>query len=301
MLGANEAAYELLGRDSNSLEGVPVVDLVTANDRAASEAALVVLRSAAIEGYRAVRHFMNPDGREFTANIWVRETQIDGKKLGLLTIEPETAATSWPLIDTGIKIALVVTDHHWTIELVSSDIEQILGRSRDSYEGSALLGLLQPVDVQDFMSAVDQVTADGGGATLRTHFRSVQNQWQDVWCLILAMCQHSPPRLGLVITAIPEFGVEMTPELNRQLAVLGGDALGGMERFQSLISSGDLSTRQWEILMRLVHGERVSDIAAALFLSPSTVRNHLTAIYKKFGVHSQAGLLAKLLDILADL
>ena len=53
--------------------------------------------------------------------------------------------------------------------------------------------------------------------------------------------------------------------------------------------------------MRLVHGERVSDIAAALFLSPSTVRNHLTAIYKKFGVHSQAGLLAKLLDILADL
>ena len=31
-----------------------------------------------------------------------------------------------------------------------------------------------------------------------------------------------------------------------------------------------------------------------MYLSPSTVRNHLTAIYRKFGVHSQAALLAKL-------
>ena len=27
-------------------------------------------------------------------------------------------------------------------------------------------------------------------------------------------------------------------------------------------------------------------IADSLYLSPSTVRNHLTAIYRKFGVHS---------------
>jgi DNA-binding NarL/FixJ family response regulator len=113
--------------------------------------------------------------------------------------------------------------------------------------------------------------------------------------MVVAMCQHSPPRLGLAIAAISEFGLELTSELHRQLAVLGGDVLDGMDQLRSHMPSGNFSTRQWEILTRLVRGERVEEIAAALYLSPSTVRNHLAAIYKKFGVHSQAQLLAKIL------
>ena len=52
----------------------------------------------------------------------------------------------------------------------------------------------------------------------------------------------------------------------------------------------DLSARQFEIVTRLVRGERVSMIARALFVSPSTVRNHLSIIYRKVGVSSQADL-----------
>jgi DNA-binding CsgD family transcriptional regulator len=39
---------------------------------------------------------------------------------------------------------------------------------------------------------------------------------------------------------------------------------------------------------------RASTIAEALYLSPSTVRNHLTMIFRKFGVHSQLELIHKL-------
>jgi DNA-binding NarL/FixJ family response regulator len=53
----------------------------------------------------------------------------------------------------------------------------------------------------------------------------------------------------------------------------------------------DLSTRQFEVVSRLLRGERVSTIARAMYLSPSTVRNHLAAIYRKVGVKSQAELL----------
>ncbi len=53
----------------------------------------------------------------------------------------------------------------------------------------------------------------------------------------------------------------------------------------------DLSTRQWEVATRLLRGERVSTIAREMYLSPSTVRNHLAAIYRKVGVRSQAELL----------
>ena len=56
----------------------------------------------------------------------------------------------------------------------------------------------------------------------------------------------------------------------------------------------ELSQRQLEILRRLLGGERVPIIARDLHLSQSTVRNHLSAIFHRFRVHSQAELLAKL-------
>jgi DNA-binding NarL/FixJ family response regulator len=56
----------------------------------------------------------------------------------------------------------------------------------------------------------------------------------------------------------------------------------------------ELSSRQRQILVRLLNAQRVSLIAAELYVSPSTVRNHLTTIFTKFGVHSQAELLAVL-------
>jgi len=53
----------------------------------------------------------------------------------------------------------------------------------------------------------------------------------------------------------------------------------------------ELTPRQWEVLTRLLNGERVPRIAEVLFLSQSTVRNHLADIFKKLGVHSQEELL----------
>jgi len=57
-------------------------------------------------------------------------------------------------------------------------------------------------------------------------------------------------------------------------------------------ATAELSPRQWEIASRLVQGDRVATIATEMYLSQSTVRNHLSAIFQKFGVHSQPELLA---------
>jgi DNA-binding NarL/FixJ family response regulator len=58
--------------------------------------------------------------------------------------------------------------------------------------------------------------------------------------------------------------------------------------------AASLSPKQWEILRRIVGGERVPTIAQDLYVSQSTVRNHLSAIFDRFGVHSQVELLALL-------
>ena len=60
---------------------------------------------------------------------------------------------------------------------------------------------------------------------------------------------------------------------------------------------GELTTRQREVVVRLAAGERVAEIAREMYLSPSTVRNHLTAVFRIFGVHSQVELIRILKNV----
>ena len=59
----------------------------------------------------------------------------------------------------------------------------------------------------------------------------------------------------------------------------------------SIPQLGQLTSREWTVLTRLLDGQRVSAIAADLFLSQSTVRNHLSSIYAKLGVDGQVDLI----------
>ena len=56
-----------------------------------------------------------------------------------------------------------------------------------------------------------------------------------------------------------------------------------------------LSKREKEILRHLVTGKKPQEIAAALYISVHTARNHIKAIYQKLAVHSQGELIAKVL------
>jgi len=53
----------------------------------------------------------------------------------------------------------------------------------------------------------------------------------------------------------------------------------------------DLSPREREVLERLMLGERVPRIGERLFISQSTVRNHLKSVFRKVGVSSQGELI----------
>lgn len=55
-----------------------------------------------------------------------------------------------------------------------------------------------------------------------------------------------------------------------------------------------LSAREREIALLLARNRRVPTIARELYLSQSTVRNHLSRIYRKFGVSSQVQLIERL-------
>jgi DNA-binding CsgD family transcriptional regulator len=109
---------------------------------------------------------------------------------------------------------------------------------------------------------------------------------------------HAPHRLSSPQRPSSDRVAELEARLRRIAAEL--KAAGVMDDIDTLPAATDypqldeLSGRQREILIRLLNAQRVSVIAAELYLSPSTVRNHLMIIFSKFGVHSQVELLAVL-------
>jgi DNA-binding CsgD family transcriptional regulator len=135
-------------------------------------------------------------------------------------------------------------------------------------------------------------------------------QWVDAWSEAV---RTSPVALGLVDVASPRL-VAVSPEGADVLARASGslvlwvvlDPAGddegalvmpdGLERLgRPPAPALDLLTpRQREVVSRLARGDLVTDIARDMRLSQSTVRNHLSAAFRKVGVHSQRGLLALL-------
>ncbi|MDQ1739703.1 MAG: hypothetical protein QOE53_1355, partial [Pseudonocardiales bacterium] len=69
------------------------------------------------------------------------------------------------------------------------------------------------------------------------------------------------------------------------LAQHSGRALPGLER---------LSRREIEVVRMLLLGDRVPVIARQLFISQSTVRNHLSSVFRKLRVSSQQELIVLL-------
>ena len=295
ILEIDNSAATLLGGSPASLIGTNIIDLVVPPERAAAEAAVNLLASHAIVGYHGVRTLRKADGNDTTFRFWVRRSSLGANSAVLSLDAVDAEPFPWPLSASDVSIALAITDHDWVIQHVSSDIQNILGQGPEAYEGTPVLALVKPVDVGDFLLAIGHLTADHGKATLRVHLRTAAGGWQRTHCLVVAMCRHSPPRLGLAFASLPEPERPMSNPYVPEVDSRGDEALDCMDRFSSQVSAGAFSTRQWEILTRLIRGERVKDIAKDLFLSTSTVRNHLTAIYRKFGVRSQAELLATLL------
>jgi len=56
----------------------------------------------------------------------------------------------------------------------------------------------------------------------------------------------------------------------------------------------NLTSREQEVAALIIEGHPSDDIAAALFLSPHTVRDHTKNIFGKVGVHNRRHLTAAL-------
>ena len=188
---------------------------------------------------------------------------------------------------------------------------------RDAYHlaGQSLAALVHVDDLADVVATAAEVTATRApAAPVRARLRRGDGSHADAVVAVTPML--SPGRLettGLVLAIFtgtePGGGggdvgrrlsdlersvLRLVDELESRRASSAEPGGAARIRLDRLTGLQSLSGREREVLELVAEGYRVSTIARELFVSPSTVRNHLSAIFRKLGVSSQAQLLERL-------
>jgi DNA-binding CsgD family transcriptional regulator len=220
--------------------------------------------------------------------------------------EAAAAAGSWLLAseqDTG-RLALCVVGHDGRVSETSADADELLGWDPD-HRGTSLQESVHPEDAPLLMLALGRSAADRRTVTLRLRVGGKTGSWTPVRCDVSPLGDSNPPRYAVAIRSSRpddspgDRASRLEGHLWRIAMEVQAAGIGDLRELGDAWSWTDpaltrLSERQADILRRIVRGERVPAIARELFISQSTVRNHLVAIYRRLGVHSQAELVARL-------
>jgi PAS domain S-box-containing protein len=202
-------------------------------------------------------------------------------------------------VDDG-PTAIGFGDGDGSIAVISEDIREILGLGPEELRARNR-GLVHADDLPDFLLAVSAVLATERARRLRVRLRHADGSWATVQATIASLPEHDDYRLAFVLRPDAPLDADRTERLTeledrlRRIAVELA-AVGVSEHVDPEVARklGELTPRQQEVVRLLQDGARVPTISQELFLSQSTVRNHLSAIFRKFGVTSQEGLLRAL-------
>lgn len=301
------SAAQLVGDALNYL------DIVKPRD--ASNQMLRLMRDGLIEGARTRRRLRRADGSliDIDAIGWILRSP-DGPDLGLglwMPNQVECADDHGP--EDVITLAFpkqdrahprgddLLVDESWRIREIRPSGDRVVGWTRQDLMDSSMLELTHPDDVPALLFALARAPTDpSANALVRVRHRD--GIWRAVEVAPAIVSDDVSALVALVVVAEAEpvagphapSPTGIPSELRRiadrieTAAVMAAlaNATDGLD-----LAPEDLSPRQWEVVHRLVRGERVSTIAAKMYLSRSTIRNHLSAIFTKVGVHSQEELL----------
>lgn len=291
-LELSDPAKHLLGLDGLDLNDIDVLSCSREPDL--TSRLFTMIAEGGLDGYRARRVLST--GRRAGAivpNVYCRvvarsaaaargpvsddaprcgSTPNSGEAVALVSYTDETqcavsGATSSPPVAEAVLTSIV--------EMVHADD---IGRVLEAFESAA----------GPDGDAVVSVRCGRRGAWQETRIRLVYLAEQDRFEFTLA------PDADVAYAA-----ADRASELERVLRHIAADLeAAGLLQSAARLPDIDripgveaLSSRQWEIVTRLLRGERVPRIARAMYLSPSTVRNHLSTIFRRLGVHSQAELI----------
>jgi DNA-binding CsgD family transcriptional regulator len=308
----SRSALRRLGVAPAAVVGRPVASVFVSRDRVAVEQALAAMRDGAIDLYRAHRRIGSLDDQDHVVTAWVRRLRLSDRTMALAEFARGGEPRRSPLADylgrEPVTMVVGTTDDDWVITSISEDVETLLGYPAASATGRRFLCSVDQRDVRRLLGARGEAQGECSVA-VRVRLEDDSGAWiplmcvltslagSDELCFILLPESEAPGDDTIRATRLEQHLVAIAAEI-RASGVL--QEVAHLPEPARLARVGGLTSRQLEVLGRLLRGERVPTIAKALFVSQSTVRNHLAAIFERFGVHSQAELLEKIAEETTD-
>lgn len=311
VLAVNPALADALGATVGEITGSSSLDWLSPDERHAAQLGYQALADGDLTGYQAVRRLANPHDPQQVFSVWVSTVDVDGTRVGLASAIPSVVHDSQvralpptSKVPEPGNVVLGTVDGNWRVDRVSQDVTPLLGLTPEQSAGQPVLGIIHPSDVPAFLTAVEHARRGQRAVRLTLRLNARSGEWADVTVILATIAPSDPPPLAFALMrndaadAHPA-GSSRETRLETHMLRIADElhAAGLMPRLQQLPALADeprlgkLTSREWAVLTRLLDGQRVPAIAAGLYVSQSTVRNHLSSIYAKLGVHSQVDLI----------
>jgi DNA-binding CsgD family transcriptional regulator len=307
-VAVNSPLASALGSTVDALNGSSSLKQLHPGQRHAAEQCLQALADGSLTGYQAVRRQASTDHPDQEFSIWVSVADVDGARVGLASLLPYggqgQALAPMPAVPTAGDLVLGTVDGSWRVDRISQDVASLLGITPDQCVGAPVLGAIHPQDVPAFLAAVEHARRGERAVRLTLRLSAGRQAWAEVAAVLATLSPGDPPPLAFaLIRGHPGQGSPGDSPRETQLEthllriaqeLRAAGLMPGIEQLPALAEApqlGELTSRELAVLTRLLDGQRVPAIAAELFVSPSTVRNHLSSIYAKLGVHGQVDLI----------
>lgn len=303
---ATEAYLKEIPVPSKDLIGKSVFSLMDPVERPRAREALEALADGTIDFYRTYRPLSLEHTHRSGVYVWSHAIDFGTRRYALTQVRATEESSESPLtMSLGYeptRFAIGIVDRRGVVTSVSNDVDDVIGVTAENLTGHSLLTREQWKLWIHFHSTKEE----HHGCSMSMPFQSTAPRLADVSIQCLLVCLAGSDSFCFVLSqepplheaeqssrsaALEQHLVRIAQEVQAS-GVLG--RLGRVPdpaRFPQLRS---LNSRQWDVLNRLLRGDRVAVIAHDLYLSPSAVRNRLSEVFRKFDVHSQSELLALL-------
>jgi len=208
-----------------------------------------------------------------------------------------------PLLGAEEPAVLGTTDVELHIDRITADAEDVFGVAPDELVGRSILCLIAPEGVGEFLWALAEATRSKRVTCIRVAIASAPDSGAKSCAAIIPL----EPAPSMAFAFLGDCPRSDTAALMDHVFVHMAQAIRAVPTasrtavaFRPAGPLNRLSARELEVAYRLWSGDRVQAIAEALFVSPSTVRNQLSSIYRKLGLGTQQELIDYLREIRTD-
>jgi DNA-binding CsgD family transcriptional regulator len=306
IVASSRAGARLLEPDGAAVDGHLLQEFTT--DRPAAGQDLHA--GARLDGAETLRVLRRSGGDDLHVRLWIRSFEHQPTSNFVVAVIvaddlPGRDATE-QTVDADVEpdrpdapAVIGLVDASLLIERISSDAEALFEVPAADLLHRSLLSTVAQDDVARCLLAFGESSASRNGITLPVHI--VAGGHNLVPCELLLLPLQPAPSCIFVLMPISEgemggqdrgdfAGILQRLRRGAEIAHIAHGAFSGVSE-HARPGLGRLTTREFEVVTRLLDGQRPPAIARALFLSQSTVRNHLGSAFAKYGVTSQQQLL----------